>query len=576
MRIESLPKTRSQHLTIEILTGDQAHALFSDKCFLHTWDVLYESCFWATVYQAKEFITTWYKIYSKKYLPIVVKETIGDKLTGFLPLAKDQKGMIVGAGASQAEYQGWLSCGDDGRFIKSAFLKVKKQFPGSDIQLKFIPGETPLQWVETKDAKKYFRLRTYPQPLMAVDENITQELRKKKKRKKINGLKNLGELSFERITDIETFRSVFDELAVQYDFRKAAMYNKMPFRKDPLKKKFLLALFGQNILHATVLKLNNEIIASNVAAIGRRWMHLQGINTHSPCYARYSPGILHFLFLGHSLIDEGFEILDLTPGGNSYKENLATKHILTYELSIPGSIKFYIREFRENLFHRLITHKKKILDGLTKIGVQPKDVKTGVRRINIVKEKIQKFREQGLDESIAQLLKGVRLNKKKKVYKLEQDYTDNTIAVRKNDLNHLLTYQSKGAKLTRWEFLCAAMQKMEKEDIVYSVKEETTLMNCVWITEQENKNENICPSLIQEYSLPDDAVILYDFYSHPNAKNDLKTFISSVVKEIACVKNGSIYAVVDSGDKLHCKVLEEVGFVTVPKKDSLKNIVSHS
>jgi hypothetical protein len=66
---------------------------------------------------------------------------------------------------------------------------------------------------------------------------------------------------------LKFFSSIFDELTAQYDFRKAAMYNKAPFRKDPLKKKFLLALFEQQILHVTVLKLNDEIIASNVAAI---------------------------------------------------------------------------------------------------------------------------------------------------------------------------------------------------------------------------------------------------------------------------------------------------------------------
>jgi CelD/BcsL family acetyltransferase involved in cellulose biosynthesis len=54
-------------------------------------------------------------------------------------------------------------------------------------------------------------------------------------------------------------------------------------------------------------------------------MHLQGMNTHAPSYARYSPGILHFLFLANSLAEEGIEMLDLTPSGNSLQRIVSYK-----------------------------------------------------------------------------------------------------------------------------------------------------------------------------------------------------------------------------------------------------------
>jgi hypothetical protein len=82
----------------------------------------------ATVYQAKEFISTWYRVYQNKYLPVVVKETKEGKLTGLLTLARNNKGEIVGAGTSQAEYQVWLSQDDEGRFIKKAITAVKQEF----------------------------------------------------------------------------------------------------------------------------------------------------------------------------------------------------------------------------------------------------------------------------------------------------------------------------------------------------------------------------------------------------------------------------------------------------------------
>ena len=579
MQQETLTKTKIESSLTELVTGEKVQALLSSIDFLNSWDSLYVECPWATVYQAKEFISTWYRVYQNKYLPVVVKETKEGKLTGLLTLARNNKGEIVGAGTSQAEYQVWLSQDDEGRFIKKAITAVKQEFHGSDIQLKFIPAETPLNWIETDNVwKKRCRLKVYQQPLMAIDESVGKELQKKKKRKKINGLKSLGDLKFERITDIEVFSSIFDELTAQYDFRKAAMYNKAPFRKDPLKKKFLLALFEQQILHVTVLKLNDEIIASNVAAIGRNWMHLQGMNTHAPSYARYSPGILHFLFLANSLAEEGIEMLDLTPGGNSYKELLATNHKPTYELFVHSSIMAYIKHLKEKLFYNLIVNKESILNALTKIGVDAKDVKTGIRNINIAKEKIQKINAQIFLRNAAEMLKGLRFTRKYKIYKINSTFDQTILTVRKDHLGDLLMFQSKNSKLTRWEFLSDAMQKLEREQHVYSSSANDTLMNCVWIKEIKDPSD-----VKEENALPPGSTVLYDFHYHPHAKENLKEFISTTANKISRISNNSIYAIVKSSDKILCKAVKEVGTafkysnenfyqkITTPMINTMKN-----
>jgi CelD/BcsL family acetyltransferase involved in cellulose biosynthesis len=560
----SLIKIESK--TINLFTGSKALSLLSEAQFSKEWDDLYKSCKWATVYQAKEFVLTWYEIYCNRYLPVIVTEINEGRLTSLLALAKDENGLIVGAGASQAEYQVWMCSHDNGRFIKTALQKVKKQFPGSDIQLKFIPSETPLQWVES--GRRFAmrpKLRMYHQPLMTIDENISAELKKKNRRKKINGLRGLGDLKFERITDKKTFCSIFDELASQYDFRKGAMYNKTPFQKDPHKKNFLLSLFDQNILHVTVLKCNNEIIASNVAAIGKNWMHLQGMNTHSPSYAKYSPGILHFLFLGNSLIDEGFEMLDLTPGENSYKEHLATKHVSTYELLIPGSIKFYIKEFKQKMFYRLLINKQKILGILIKIGINSKDIKTTLRKVSIRKEKIKSAKRQGFISLIVLLLNGISVQSKNKIFKIDHCTINRTTPVSKNDLGHILSYRSDNSKITRWEFLADAMQKMEREQEVYSSAEDNTLMNCVWVSKKKCENVNAICKL--KDAVPTESTILYDFYCHPFAQKNLTTFIATVSAEILKTGNNSVYAIACKRDKNLLTALKETGFKDLADED---------
>src|SRR3954453_16474917 len=99
MQLKRLLKIDSASSQIEIVTGEKVQSLLSSIEFLNSWDELYNSCSWATVYQGKEFVSTWYKIYHNQYLPIVVKETKSGKLSGLLTLARNKKGVIVGAGA---------------------------------------------------------------------------------------------------------------------------------------------------------------------------------------------------------------------------------------------------------------------------------------------------------------------------------------------------------------------------------------------------------------------------------------------------------------------------------------------
>jgi hypothetical protein len=223
-----------------------------------------------------------------------------------LTLARNKKGLIVAAGESLSEYHVWLATDPNGEvFIRKALVEIFKRFKGCEILLRYIPGKAPMKWAnEDPVLKERCILRAYKQPLIKIDDAyFTTELRKKNRREKINRLKRKGELKFERITDSKVFASILDELIIQFDFRKMAMYNTPFFLSDPLRKKFLFSLFEQDLLHATVLKLNEEIIASNIGTTGNNSVHLQGINTHSPLYAKYSPGILHFLMLGKLLAD---------------------------------------------------------------------------------------------------------------------------------------------------------------------------------------------------------------------------------------------------------------------------------
>src|SRR5690606_12678882 len=71
-----------------IVRGDAAYTLFDDPEFQEKWDALYSSCSWATAFQSRIFVASWYKIFKNKFYPIVVlSETEDGTLSGLLPMA---------------------------------------------------------------------------------------------------------------------------------------------------------------------------------------------------------------------------------------------------------------------------------------------------------------------------------------------------------------------------------------------------------------------------------------------------------------------------------------------------------
>ena len=59
---------------------------------------------------------------------------------------------------------------------------------------------------------------------------------------------------------------------------------------------------------------------------------------HNPAWERFSPGKLHIRFLAKLLAEEGYERIDLTPGGEEYKERFANDADTVYTLAVFPSL----------------------------------------------------------------------------------------------------------------------------------------------------------------------------------------------------------------------------------------------
>jgi len=544
-----------------LLSGEKVFNLLEDTRFLGEWNHLWKACPWATVFQSPSFVATWYRIYRKDFVPVIIRTIHAGKVTGLLTLAVDKKGLITGAGANQAEYQVWLTAdANDEQFIKNALREVRRVFPRRKLLLKYIPAGVSLGWTE-KDAtwRRRCFVKTSSHPLMIVNgTHITSELRKKNKKEKINRLSRLGELTFERINDYSAFAAVFDELALQSDFRKGAMYNKIAFKNDPLRKEFLLALFEQHYIHATVLKINDKIIASNVSLQGPNQVHLQGINSFDAAYARHSPGIIHFLMLGKMLSEEGVKVFDLTPGADPYKDMLATQHTQAATLSMGNNFHGFAARLKYGIHHFL---KNKAIG----MGIKAQTLKKVQRDLTTYKTKLKNITPAGLPAMSSRFIE--KLYRRSDVLKCWiVQYpalpTIGLLPIQKDNLQHLLEFDDHETWYSKQEFLSEAMRRLETGEHGYSWVENGTLLGCAWLTNGRHATAESDTGKTHGW-----FISLSGVYYHQKGRKRLSLFLQSVAAELAAdTIYETFYIVNDSKDQL---IFEKAGFnaVDVPELD---------
>jgi CelD/BcsL family acetyltransferase involved in cellulose biosynthesis len=333
-------------MPVSLKTGEEAIAHIGSTDFITAWKALCDGCAWSTACQHPDFIIPWYQLYAERGLPVIVFEQGEDgQVSGFLPLALIDKGKtLVGAGMVEAEYQCWLALPENGnRFITEAIAAIRQTFPGAALHLRYINGGAPLDWIRASKHTTFCRLQSHPRPLLKLPASeIVDRLNNKKYRAKLNKLKKSGEISFQRIEDHQGFVSIFEDMCRKYDARQAEKNFVSPFRDDALKAKFYIELHRRGILHATILHVGNEIAAFHAGLVSRNWLHL-GINAQADCFEQQSPGRIHLLMLSAFAQQENFSTIDLTPGGDKYKERFATQHDMVHELLLfPGFFSFML------------------------------------------------------------------------------------------------------------------------------------------------------------------------------------------------------------------------------------------
>lgn len=453
------------------------------------WIELWQQCPWATVFQSPDFVLTWFECFLD-YTPTLITDWDGTSMTGLWVLT-EVDGKFAAPGFDLAEYHVWLSTPEhQSEFIEAALKAFSDAFPRHSIHLKYVPNPTPLGAFEKSMFLKSRTVwRPYQQLIMGVDKtSLQEELKKKNRKEKINRLNRLGKLEFSKTIDLETFRSQIDEMALQSDFRKGALYNKTFFHDEPQRKDFLLRLFALGHIHVTTLAVDDTLIASNAGIMNHQVVHLQGINSHSPFFSKHSPGMLHFLMLGVALADEGIPVFDLTPGGaDGYKSVLANRQETAYEWWFGPRPIVFKRRIIESLKFKLKSRlERRPVFGLDWQGFQDKihTLRSSIKKLTIAVKARPSYVTHFLDK-IQEA--EVDLGSIGKLRSSNSYATISELKIEKNRIQDLFYWQEGKAGIPRNVLFLDCLNRIEFGQQMFTLTEGESLIGIAWFIPSDAK-----------------------------------------------------------------------------------------
>lgn len=551
-------------ISIEVLkSSDAERALISEE-FLETWQALYTSCSWATVFQSVDFCALWYRIYKDHFSPLLVTGTDenGD-LIGLLALAVDDtRGEIVAAGAHQAEYQVWIATSDAAdAFIEAALDALQKNFPNRLLRFLFLPPRSPIGWLENKQGwGGRCALRTMPRPLMEIGDGgkFKESLRKKSNRSRLNRLEGTGKVQLKQIIDAQELEAIFDEIITFGDFRLGAVQRvPVSYERDSLKKAFYTQMLQvPHLLHATVLKIDQQIISAHVGQYNRDEVML-GVFTHSPLFAKHSPSKLHLLMLGMKLAGEGIPVFDLTPGGE-YKDRFATRYDDAYILTVFFNRAQYLRY---KAVRNIAEAGKKLIAAA---NITPEQAKQLAER---GRHKLKHIKVGTLPAKASRILKKASWHTSEmRIYSMDVAAARNRPRpqlMNRDNLQDLLAFEITEAwQPTMHQFLSGALGNLEAGMHVYTRVEDGRLLHYGWLNEHHRKL--FIAEVGQTLYFPPNTVTLGNSYTHQQARGRglFRDAVSQMLHDAADIPGTEeIYIWVMTDNQASRHVMEKLGFV---------------
>jgi len=439
-------------LQIEVLQGALASDWAACASSRRQWDTLFEECPWATAFQSQAFFAVWSRHYSQAWSPLLLVARRSDRIVaGIMPLAV-RGDRIVGVGAHQGEYQGWISRESDaGEFLARALDTVASCFPAHQLRLRYLPYLTPPAVLDgLPSTNRRVTLHRHLCHERKIDRQAIQRvLRKKGNRSKMHRLQKLGKLEF-CLRDASTAAADLDQVIGMYDLRQGSLNGVCPFEDDPVKRAFHLDWLRSCPEHLRIglALLGGRVVAAIIFVRSRGDFHL-AIAAHDPRVAEHSPNKLNMYESALLLAADGAATIDLTPGGDSWKARFATSQREVMELVMHRSEQHAARE------RQLSAAKARIRGVLARAGVSVSEVRSRWRDV-----------QESVRGAVTRFGKG-----REALYEGPVPQTTATTdgGVLVDPMQHIVEFGWVLTRRRRQEFLSDAVGRLERGDRCYMV-----------------------------------------------------------------------------------------------------------
>lgn len=557
---------------IRCLQDAEVYSLLSTELFQTQWNTLFARCPWASGFQNPGYIQAWYSIYRDKYRAVLVldRDDRGE-LRAILPLClRPGSRQLCHAGDMQAGYQAWLAPDEAGGndFMRQAVALVRNAFPRARLRLRYLAPGVPLDWLEHADMRHAIELQAHPRPLLKFGDGgqIRKSLAKKNNRTRMRQLRKLGDVRIENLTDPVARHALLEQLMPLYDARHLSIRGIPPFGIDPLFTRFAKTLLDvPGLLHVSALRVGEQLAFGQLSIRSPGMLHM-GLSAHNPWMSHQSPGKLHLFLLSQMLMQEGYTCLDLTAGGDLYKERFANDHDTVHALTVyPSRSARVIGRVKHGL-------RESIKRRLVRAATTPRQLRhTAFRARGLISTEMCHSAAGWLRRSIL----GQQAMVLVKPGPTPEAPNSPDFPVRRDCMQDLSSCG--GSRWARWRFMEECVRRCERGEHVYTVRLGNEIAHCTWVIEQPDKEEvkRLLPGAPEAFT--PGAIVVHQFTAPVARRRGIaRAVLARVLWETSLHGAGPALVILPPGAAAAAKLARACEFVPLVSWKGLRQFTPHS
>jgi hypothetical protein len=263
--------------------------------------------------------------------------------------------------------------------------------------------------------------------------------------------------------------------------------------------------------------------------------------------AEHSPGKLHVLQLSELLIQEGIEVLDLTPGGDPWKERFATAHEDAAEVTL----------YRSGYGRRAAEAAGLVLEWAKRIAARG-----GVQPVHLRRTWSAMQPASALSAG-RKVSAWVGANRELRIYR-----SDRALAaafprddrVLRNSVADLVRARNGWTRQSKHAALLTALDRLERGETSFTITIEGRLAHSGWLV--DDAKEWLLAGVNQQVAMPDGSAALYDFAAHATDQGDdaYRALICHALRTVFDEGRAAfVYIPVPSSDGAARRVVESLG-----------------